>query len=674
MNRKPSELTLAAVSLVCILILAACNCAPTLRYITISPATSTILSGTTQQYTATGYYSNGSITPNLSVTWASSSTSVATIDAAAGVATGVASGTTSITAYALGITSNTVTLNVNQVTAIVVTPATATVAAGATQQFQATGSYKNFNGTTSTGTAGDLTNEVAWASSKTAFATIMSSSDTTPGLATGVAAGTTTISATLGAATGSATLTVGPPAPISLVITPATPTIAVGNSILLTAMEMWSNNTTHTPSGTVTWVSDTPADANVIANSSSTALAAGFAAGAPNITASETISAGTFTGTLPLTVVTGTTHFAYVSNSGTSSTNPWSIGEYSVNATTSPYLTSTGTVTLAGYSPSQTVLNPNGQYLYLISTSNGTFATVYDINATTGALTLSTTATQQVAGQGCSNTGVVDPYGRFFYVIDDGSATCSPAPANPLGTIYGFTISQTDGSLTPISAVTAYTTNLNAPESVMVDRTGKYLYVVNYDDGTATPGFVSAYSIDQTTGALTPLTSGATINAGIGAYLATMDPAGKNIYVANNTDGTVSSFSVGSGGVLTNTATTTVTGAQAVLNVAVSPNDKYLYVLDGGVPPANGALYGFTITSGVPSSTPIGPAVATGEAPTGMAIDPTGTILAVDNAGPGGTSPGEISIYTIGSTGALTAKTPVAAGISPYFVTFLNAP
>ena len=67
MNKKSSELGLVAVSLVCILILAACNCSPTLRYITISPATSTIAVGTTQQYTATGYYSNGNVTQGFSV-------------------------------------------------------------------------------------------------------------------------------------------------------------------------------------------------------------------------------------------------------------------------------------------------------------------------------------------------------------------------------------------------------------------------------------------------------------------------------------------------------------------------------------------------------------------------------------------------------------------------------
>ena len=70
MNRKPRALALAAVSLVCIMILAACgNSTPVLRYITITPATANIGVGTTQQFTATGSYSNGSTTPNMSVTW-----------------------------------------------------------------------------------------------------------------------------------------------------------------------------------------------------------------------------------------------------------------------------------------------------------------------------------------------------------------------------------------------------------------------------------------------------------------------------------------------------------------------------------------------------------------------------------------------------------------------------
>ncbi|MBO19123.1 MAG: hypothetical protein CL732_01110, partial [Chloroflexi bacterium] len=68
----------------------------------------------TQQYTATGHYDNGTnadITD--SVTWASSNTAVATIDAA-GLATGVALGSTSISASHGEIGSTAVTLSVEE--------------------------------------------------------------------------------------------------------------------------------------------------------------------------------------------------------------------------------------------------------------------------------------------------------------------------------------------------------------------------------------------------------------------------------------------------------------------------------------------------------------------------------------------------------------------------------
>jgi hypothetical protein len=81
--------------------------APTLSSIAVTPANSTIQVGTTQQFAATGTYSDGntqSITG--SVTWTSSNKSVATITGA-GLATGVNPGSTTISAALSGITGNT---------------------------------------------------------------------------------------------------------------------------------------------------------------------------------------------------------------------------------------------------------------------------------------------------------------------------------------------------------------------------------------------------------------------------------------------------------------------------------------------------------------------------------------------------------------------------------------
>jgi hypothetical protein len=79
--------------------------AATLQMITLTPATPSIVQGLTQQFTATGIYSDGSMTDLTSqVTWNSATTTVATINAT-GLATGVGPGTSNITASLLGITS-----------------------------------------------------------------------------------------------------------------------------------------------------------------------------------------------------------------------------------------------------------------------------------------------------------------------------------------------------------------------------------------------------------------------------------------------------------------------------------------------------------------------------------------------------------------------------------------
>jgi hypothetical protein len=79
---------------------------------------------------------------------------------------------------------------------IAVTPSTASIPIGGTQQFVATG-------TSSAGTTFDISNTATWTSNATAVATVV-----TPGVATGVSTGTATITATSGGNSGSATLTV----------------------------------------------------------------------------------------------------------------------------------------------------------------------------------------------------------------------------------------------------------------------------------------------------------------------------------------------------------------------------------------------------------------------------------------------------------------------------------
>ncbi len=169
----------------------------TLSSISVTPANTSISVNGTQQFTATGLYSDGStanVTP--SVTWASSNSGVATV-AASGIGTGVSVGSTSITATMGGVSGSTaLTVTALMLTSITVTPANPSFANGSTQQFIATANYSN-------GSTAIVTSSVTWTSSNSSVATISSS-----GLATGQGGGTTTISATQGGVMGSTTASV----------------------------------------------------------------------------------------------------------------------------------------------------------------------------------------------------------------------------------------------------------------------------------------------------------------------------------------------------------------------------------------------------------------------------------------------------------------------------------
>ena len=170
---------------------------PVLSTIAVTPPNPSIIAGHTQQFKATGTYSDNS-TADLTnqVIWTSGSLSVATITSG-GLATGNTAGSSLITATLNGI-SGTATLTVTSapLVSLAVTPASPSIGAGATQQFKATGTYSD-------NSTADLTNQVSWASGSLSVATI-----TSGGLATGNTAGSSLITATLNGISGTATLTV----------------------------------------------------------------------------------------------------------------------------------------------------------------------------------------------------------------------------------------------------------------------------------------------------------------------------------------------------------------------------------------------------------------------------------------------------------------------------------
>lgn len=171
------------------------GCDPTVESISVVPATATLPASATQQLTVIANQADGGVQDvTRTATYTSSDPAVATVDSN-GVVTAVGGGTATITASytppgggaALTDTSE-ITVTAAPVTSINVTPETATVAVGATQQLTVT---------TNTGT--DVTATATYTSSDPAIATVDAS-----GLVTGVAAGNATITASYTPAGGAA--------------------------------------------------------------------------------------------------------------------------------------------------------------------------------------------------------------------------------------------------------------------------------------------------------------------------------------------------------------------------------------------------------------------------------------------------------------------------------------
>jgi Bacterial Ig-like domain (group 2) len=164
--------------------------------VTVTPATASIGVGKTQQFAAVAKDSSGNVIVGTTFTWSSDTTSTATVNSS-GLATAVALGTAHITATASGVNGS-ATLTVNPaISSVSVSPLTATINAGQTQQFTAVA--KDSQGNVISGVT------FTWNSDASSIATVNSS-----GLASGLSQGTAHISATASGVAGSGILTVNP--------------------------------------------------------------------------------------------------------------------------------------------------------------------------------------------------------------------------------------------------------------------------------------------------------------------------------------------------------------------------------------------------------------------------------------------------------------------------------
>ena len=248
----------------------------------VTPAAPSVVKGLTRQFTATGTFSDSTVLDLTSqVTWSSNANLVATISNAAG-SHGLAAtngvGSASISATFTGVSgSTTLTVTAATLVSIGVTPAAPSVAKGLTQQFSATGTYTDAS-------TQNLTTAATWASSDTEKATISNAAGS-QGLATTAAVGPTSISATLLGVTGTTALTVSPAMLVSIVVTPATPSVAKGLTQQFTAVGSYTDSSTQNLTATATWASSDPTKATISNAVGSQGLATATDVGTASISA-----------------------------------------------------------------------------------------------------------------------------------------------------------------------------------------------------------------------------------------------------------------------------------------------------------------------------------------------------------------------------------------------------
>ncbi len=246
--------------------------------IRVTPSDVTVAAGQSSQLTAQPLDAGGNVL-NQSVTWSSEAASIATVSNN-GRVTGVSAGTVRVNARIGGVTGTAnVTVSAVPIARIEVTPSSASISIGNTQQLTAT--PRDAAGNALPGRS------ITWLTGAPSIATVSQT-----GLVTGIAGGTALVFAASEGQSGSASVTVAGIPVASVTVTPGAGTIQQGQALQLgaTARDAQGNVLSGRP---VTWTSTD----ETIATVSSTGRVIGIAAGSVTIraTVEGTTGSGTYT-------------------------------------------------------------------------------------------------------------------------------------------------------------------------------------------------------------------------------------------------------------------------------------------------------------------------------------------------------------------------------------------
>ena len=288
------------------------------------------------------------------------------------------------------------------------------------------------------------------------------------------------------------------------------------------------------------------------------------------------------------------------------------ISNYTIDLSTG-LLTSVGSGIATGSVPSTMLFAPSGTALFVANSASNNVAT-YTVNSNVSLTAGSTSPT------GVTPTAMaVDSAGHFLFVANQGSQIDPASGTVSVFAIQNGSLSEVAGS--PFRVATPLAPSGPGPSGIAVTPDGKFLYVANQFDGT-----VSSFSVDATSGALT---NGTTRPVGTAPAGMAITPDGGFLYVANSGSSSVSGFAIcnqvvsscgdpnGPDGSLTAVEGSPFSAGIGPTSMAVTLSGKFLFVTDR----QSNQVSEFKVATGTGVLTPNTQAsIATGLTPSGLSI------------------------------------------------------